>query len=44
MEKKASGKVAQVAKPKRLSKAGKWRLKNPNGLGVTIHDMRAVMR
>ncbi len=31
-------------KPKRLSKAGEWRLKHPNGLGVTIHDMRAVMR
>ena len=29
---------------KRLSKIGEWMLKNPNGLGVTIHDMRAVMR
>jgi hypothetical protein len=31
-------------KPKKLSKAGEWRLRNPNGLGVTINDMRAVMR
>jgi len=33
-----------IAQPKRLSKAGEWRLKHPKGLGVTIHDMRAVMR
>ena len=33
-----------TAKPKRLSKIGEWMLKNPNGLGVTINDMRAVMR
>ncbi len=31
-------------KPKKLSPAGEWRLKNPNGLGVTINDMRAVMK
>jgi len=35
---------ASTNKPKKLSKAGEWRLKNPNGLGVTILDMRAVMR
>jgi hypothetical protein len=29
--------------PKRLSKAGEWRLKNPNGI-LTIVDMRAVMK
>ncbi len=33
-----------TAKPKRLSKAGEWRLKNPNGLEGQILDMRAVMR
>jgi hypothetical protein len=29
--------------PKRLSKMGEWRLKNPNGIGEII-DMRAVMK
>ncbi len=33
-----------VNKPKRLSKAGEWLRKHPKGLGVTINDMRAVMR
>ena len=42
-------KIAKVAakaaeKPRRLSKAGEWRLKHPNGLGGRILDMRAVMR
>jgi hypothetical protein len=42
-------KVAKIAaktaeKPKRLSKAGEWLRDNPKGLGVVIHDMRAVMR
>jgi hypothetical protein len=40
---KSSANGAVVA-PKRLSKIGEWMLKNPKGLGVTIHDMRAVMR
>jgi len=31
-------------KPKKLSKAGEWLKANPNGLGVTIHDMKAVMK
>jgi hypothetical protein len=29
--------------PKRLSKAGEWRRKNPNGI-LKILDMRAVMK
>jgi hypothetical protein len=42
-------KIAKIAdktveKPKRLSKAGEWRLKHPNGLGGRILDMKAVMR
>ena len=44
MEKKASRKVVPAVNPKRLSKAGKWLRANPNGLGVTINDWRAVMR
>ncbi len=36
--------TVSASKPKKLSKAGEWRLRNPNGLGVTINDMRAVMR
>jgi hypothetical protein len=44
MAKNTSSKIAPTAKPKKLSKAGEWRLKHPNGLGVTINDMRAVMR
>jgi hypothetical protein len=46
--KRKSAKIATekvvASKPKKLSKAGEWRLRNPNGLGVTILDMRAVMR
>jgi len=47
MKKKSIKQLAETAsasKPKKLSKAGEWRLRNPNGLGVTINDMRAVMR
>jgi hypothetical protein len=45
MAKKLAKIAAKTAgKPKRLSKAGEWRLKHPNGLGVTINDWRAVMR
>jgi len=29
--------------PKRLSKAGEWKRKNPNGI-LTILDMKAVMK
>jgi hypothetical protein len=28
----------------KLSKAALWWQKNPNGIGMVIHDMRAVMR
>ena len=35
--------AAKSAKPKKLSKAGKWLEAHPNGLGGT-YDMRAVMR
>jgi len=44
MSKKTSRKVEPAREPKRLSKAGEWLRKNPNGLGVTINDWRAVMR
>jgi hypothetical protein len=44
MAKKTSSKIASAAKPKKLSKAGEWRLKHPNGLGGRILDMKAVMR
>ena len=30
--------------PKKLSKSGIWRKNNPDGLGVEILDMRAVLR
>jgi len=43
MNKNGSSKVA-TAKPKKLSKAGEWLRTHPKGLGVTINDMRAVMR
>ena len=42
--KKTIAKKTANPKPKRLSKAGEWRLKHPNGLGVVINDWRAVMR
>ncbi|MDR2732420.1 MAG: hypothetical protein LBB36_04295 [Fibromonadaceae bacterium] len=32
------------AEPKRLSKYGEWRRKHPNGEGLIIHDMKAVLR
>jgi hypothetical protein len=44
MIKNVSRKAVPVAKPKKLSKAGEWLRTHPKGLGVTIHDMRAVMR
>jgi len=31
-------------KPKRLSKAGEWRLAHPNGLDVIYIDWKAVLR
>jgi hypothetical protein len=31
-------------KPKQLSKLGEWMQAHPNGIGLIIHDMRAVMK
>jgi len=31
-------------KPKRLSKLGEWMRAHPNGIGMIVHDMRAVMK
>ncbi len=44
MNKNATNKTMPTVKPKKLSKAGEWLRTHPKGLGVTIHDMRAVMR
>jgi len=44
---KATEKVSfarKKAKDKKLSKWALWWQKNPKGLDVIIHDMRAVMR
>jgi hypothetical protein len=41
---KTATEKAAASKPKKLSKAGEWLRDNPKGLGVTILDMRAVMR
>lgn len=42
-ERQAAGAI-NADKPKRLSKAGEWLRAHPKGLGVTIHDMKAVMK
>jgi len=34
----------EQAKPKKLSKIAKWWLKHPEGSGLIIHDMKAVLR
>ncbi|MDR2694422.1 MAG: hypothetical protein LBB74_09460 [Chitinispirillales bacterium] len=39
-----SGKSKTQEKPKRLSKLGEWMRAHPNGIGLIIHDMRAVMK
>ena len=36
--------AAKSAKPKKLSKYGEWIRANPEGIGVTYVDMRAVMK
>ena len=36
--------VKLKAKPKKLSKIAKWWLKHPEGSGLIIHDMKAVLR
>lgn len=33
----------KVGKPKKLSKAGEWMRKHPDGV-IVIHDLRAVMK
>ncbi len=38
------GKTKAKTKSKRLSKIAKWWLKHPEGSGLIIHDMRAVLR
>jgi len=38
---KGSGKLSE--KPKKLSKAGEWRIAHPNGI-CEILDMRAVLK
>jgi hypothetical protein len=40
----AKEQVKSKAKPKKLSKCGEWMLKHPNGGGLIIHDMKAVLR
>jgi predicted glutamine amidotransferase len=36
--------AAKPVKTKKLSKAGEWRRANPDGIGLVIYDMRAVMK
>jgi hypothetical protein len=31
-------------KPKKLSKIAQWWLEHPEGIGLIIHDMRAVLK
>jgi hypothetical protein len=46
MKKKPVKKLAETAssKPIKLGEAAGWLRRNPNGLGVTINDWRAVMK
>jgi hypothetical protein len=41
---KEQGKPKAKTKSKRLSKIAEWWLKHPEGSGLVIHDMRAVLR
>jgi hypothetical protein len=34
----------KFVEPKRLSKLGEWMKAHPRGIGLVIHDMRAVMK
>jgi hypothetical protein len=36
--------TAEPVKPKKLSKAGEWLKAHPEGIGLVIYDMRAVMK
>jgi len=38
------GTKATAKKPKKLSKAAQWWIDNPEGIGVTYVDMRAVLK
>jgi hypothetical protein len=42
--KRLSAETTSAGKPKRLSKAGEWLRDHPKGLGITIYDMRAVLK
>ena len=42
--KKEQVKSKAEARPKKLSKAALWWQKHPNGIGLVIHDMKAVLR
>ena len=41
---KSTGKKQVSSKPKKLSKCAKWWQKHPEGIGLKILDMRAVLR
>jgi hypothetical protein len=36
--------ITKSEEPKRLSKLGEWMRANPKGIGLVIHDMKAVMK
>jgi len=40
----AKGTKTKTAKPKKLSKTAQWWIDNPEGIGVTYIDMRAVLK
>jgi len=40
----AKGAKTTAKKPKKLSKAAQWWIDNPEGIGVTYVDMRAVLK
>jgi hypothetical protein len=42
--KKAIAKKTANPKPKKLSKIAQWWLEHPEGIGLKILDMRAVLR
>ena len=44
LEKAGAKSKTMSEKPKRLSKYGEWIRANPDGIGVTHVDMRAVMK
>jgi len=36
--------IKKENRPKKLSKSALWRQKHPDGVGLIIHDMKAVLR